>query len=41
MDDVTRLEHLCADAWPALADEPLGQWRMRAAGGFTAARTAP
>lgn len=35
MDDVTRLEHLCADAWPALADEALGQWRMRAAGGFT------
>ncbi|ALG06645.1 GNAT family N-acetyltransferase [Kibdelosporangium phytohabitans] len=35
MDTVTRLEHDCAQAWPALVDEPLGQWRMRAAGGFT------
>lgn len=35
MDTVTRLEHECADAWPALVDEPLGEWRMRAAGGFT------
>jgi N-acetylglutamate synthase len=32
---VTRLEHLCADAWPAPADRPLGAWRLRAAGGFT------
>lgn len=33
---VTRLEMLCADAWPAQADERLGAWRMRAAGGYTA-----
>ncbi|MCE3554165.1 GNAT family N-acetyltransferase [Pseudonocardia sp. RS11V-5] len=32
---VSRLENLCADAWPALVDEPLGGWRLRAAGGFT------
>ncbi|GAA4690313.1 hypothetical protein GCM10023215_28690 [Pseudonocardia yuanmonensis] len=32
---VARLENLCADAWPALVDEPLGGWRLRAAGGFT------
>jgi ribosomal protein S18 acetylase RimI-like enzyme len=32
---VTRLESLCADAWPALVDRPLGAWRLRAAGGFT------
>jgi ribosomal protein S18 acetylase RimI-like enzyme len=30
-----RLEQECADAWPALVDVPLGQWRLRAAGGFT------
>jgi ribosomal protein S18 acetylase RimI-like enzyme len=35
VNEVDELEHRCADAWPALADEPLGQWRMRAAGGFT------
>lgn len=35
MDDVILLENLCADAWPAVAEEPLGQWRLRAAGGFT------
>jgi ribosomal protein S18 acetylase RimI-like enzyme len=35
VDDVTELELLCADAWPALVDERLGQWRLRAAGGFT------
>lgn len=35
MDPVNELEHLCADAWPAQFDQPLGQWRMRAAGGFT------
>ncbi|AHH94306.1 GNAT family N-acetyltransferase [Kutzneria viridogrisea] len=29
------LENLCADAWPAVAEERVGQWRMRAAGGFT------
>ncbi|MFE2756717.1 GNAT family N-acetyltransferase [Actinosynnema sp. NPDC059335] len=35
MHDVTELEQRCADAWPALVDRPLGQWRLRAAGGFT------
>lgn len=35
MPDVAELERDCADAWPALADEPLGQWRLRAADGFT------
>jgi len=33
---VARLENLCADAWPALVDEPLGAWRLRAAEGFSA-----
>lgn len=32
---VTRLEALCAAGWPAVVDFPLGQWRLRAAGGFT------
>ncbi|MBV9921749.1 MAG: GNAT family N-acetyltransferase [Pseudonocardia sp.] len=32
---VARLEELCADAWPALVDERLGAWRLRAADGFT------
>jgi N-acetylglutamate synthase len=32
---VARLENLCADAWPARVDRPLGGWRLRAAGGFT------
>lgn len=32
---VARLEGLCADAWPALVDRPLGGWRLRAAGGYT------
>jgi N-acetylglutamate synthase len=32
---VARLENLCADAWPALVDEPLGAWRLRAADGFS------
>ena len=35
MDTISQLERECADAWPALVDEPLGDWRMRAAGGFT------
>ncbi|GLZ35631.1 N-acetyltransferase [Lentzea sp. NBRC 105346] len=35
MDDIDRLEHLCARAWPALAQERLGDWLMRAAQGFT------
>lgn len=33
--DVARLQNLCADAWPALVDRPLGAWRLRAAGGFS------
>ncbi|WP_342670865.1 N-acetyltransferase [Pseudonocardia acaciae] len=33
---VARLENVCADAWPAPLERPLGQWRLRAAGGFTA-----
>ena len=32
---IARLEELCADAWPALVDERLGAWRLRAADGFT------
>ncbi len=32
---VARLEELCADAWPALSDERMGAWRLRAAGGYT------
>ena len=32
---IARLEGLCADAWPAPVDEPLGAWRLRAAGGWT------
>jgi ribosomal protein S18 acetylase RimI-like enzyme len=32
---VARLEHLCADAWPARVDRRLGAWRLRAAGDFT------
>lgn len=32
---VAALETLCADAWPALVDEQLGAWRLRAADGFT------
>jgi ribosomal protein S18 acetylase RimI-like enzyme len=35
MDVLTRLERECAEAWPALVDQPLGEWRMRAAAGFT------
>ncbi|WP_308282509.1 GNAT family N-acetyltransferase [Pseudonocardia nigra] len=33
---ITRLEALCADAWPAQVDRPLGAWRLRAAAGYTA-----
>lgn len=29
------MERACADVWPAMVDEPLGRWRLRAAGGFT------
>jgi N-acetylglutamate synthase len=32
---VARVENLCADAWPARVDRPLGAWRLRASGGFT------
>ncbi len=35
MDPVYEVELRCAEAWPALVDEPLGDWRLRAAGGFT------
>ncbi|MEV8439762.1 GNAT family N-acetyltransferase [Actinosynnema sp. NPDC051121] len=35
MQGVTELERRCADAWPAVVERPLGQWRLRAAGGFT------
>ncbi|MBP2340894.1 ribosomal protein S18 acetylase RimI-like enzyme [Saccharothrix coeruleofusca] len=35
MTTVLELEERCADAWPALVDERLGGWRLRAAGGFT------
>jgi N-acetylglutamate synthase len=35
MNAITLLESECATAWPALVDEPLGEWRMRAAAGFT------
>ncbi|QNG55339.1 GNAT family N-acetyltransferase [Pseudonocardia petroleophila] len=33
---MAHLEELCADAWPSPADERLGAWRLRAAGGYTA-----
>lgn len=29
------LERACADAWPPLAEDKLGDWRLRAANGFT------
>ncbi|MCX2952080.1 GNAT family N-acetyltransferase [Lentzea sp. NEAU-D7] len=35
MHTVDHLESLCARAWPALAEVPLGDWLMRAAAGFT------
>jgi ribosomal protein S18 acetylase RimI-like enzyme len=35
VDDIIQLERDCADAWPAVIDRPLGQWRLRAADGFT------
>ncbi len=35
MLDIATLEGRLADAWPALVDEPLGAWRLRAACGFT------
>lgn len=36
LDAVMRLERVCARAWPAPVTEPLGDWLLRAAGGFTA-----
>jgi ribosomal protein S18 acetylase RimI-like enzyme len=35
VEPIIRLEHACAEAWPVLTEERLGEWRMRAAGGFT------
>lgn len=35
LDAVTRLERVCAGGWPAPDTEPLGDWLLRAAGGFT------
>jgi N-acetylglutamate synthase len=35
VNDVHQLESDCAEAWPAVVDRPLGQWRLRAADGFT------
>jgi GNAT superfamily N-acetyltransferase len=32
---ITRLEGLCAQAWPARHERALGVWRLRAAGGYT------
>lgn len=32
---VTDLERVCAAAWPAQLTEPLGDWLLRAAGGFS------
>lgn len=32
---VTDLERVCAEGWPAPVIEPLGDWRLRAAGGFS------
>jgi ribosomal protein S18 acetylase RimI-like enzyme len=35
VDPVYEVEQRCADAWPALVEERLGDWRLRAAAGFT------
>lgn len=35
MNGADALELLCSRAWPPLADEPLGDWRLRWADGFT------
>lgn len=35
VDIAESLEHACADAWPPQVERRLGQWRLRAAGGFT------
>src|SRR5699024_2401824 len=29
------LERICADAWPPIVTERIGEWRLRAAGGYT------
>ncbi|WP_091450599.1 GNAT family N-acetyltransferase [Actinokineospora iranica] len=35
MDSIDELETVCADAWPPLVETRLGDWRLRAAGGYT------
>ncbi|WP_326568406.1 GNAT family N-acetyltransferase [Amycolatopsis rhabdoformis] len=35
MNDSEMLEIVCARAWPPVVDEPLGDWRLRWADGFT------
>ncbi|WP_239154162.1 N-acetyltransferase [Amycolatopsis sp. FDAARGOS 1241] len=35
MNDSEMLELVCARAWPPVVDEPLGEWRLRWADGFT------
>ncbi|WP_106181731.1 GNAT family N-acetyltransferase [Prauserella shujinwangii] len=35
MNPAEKLEQACADAWPAQVERRLGDWRLRAAGGFT------
>ncbi|MDQ0377290.1 GNAT family N-acetyltransferase [Amycolatopsis thermophila] len=35
MDAFETLELRCADAWPAVSTDKIGDWRLRAAGGFT------
>jgi len=32
---VATLERICADAWPPIVTERIGEWRLRAAGGYT------
>lgn len=35
VNDSEKLELVCAQAWQPVVDEPLGDWRLRWAGGFT------
>ena len=35
MNAAEKLEIVCADAWPAVVEEPLGEWVLRWADGFT------
>ncbi|WP_236795779.1 N-acetyltransferase [Amycolatopsis sp. GM8] len=35
MDRAETIELLCAEAWRPVTEEPLGDWRLRAASGFT------